>query len=129
MPSPVARPRRSTSARPCRLPALSLLLLDVLLQGVLERLQGSVPEPVEVGAQGADAVRVQLVEPAGAVLAVGNETRLLQHLQVLGDSGPGDRQLVGDLPHRPWTLSQELEDGPPGRVAQCGHAILLVSLH
>src|SRR5579864_665063 len=34
------------------------------------------------------------------------------------DGGPADRQGVGDLPHRPATRAQQLDDGPPVRVSE-----------
>jgi hypothetical protein len=88
-----------------------------------------IPEPVEVGAQRIDSVRVQLVEPPGAALAVDHQAGLLEHLEVLGDSRPGDRELPGNLPYRPRTIRQQLEDRPSGRIAQRVHSVPSVSSH
>jgi hypothetical protein len=48
---------------------------------------------------------------------------------VLRDGGPADRQLAGELAHRPWALGEALEDRAPRRVAQRVPSISLVSCH
>ena len=77
-----------------------------------------VPEPVQVGAQRAEPVRVELVEPAGAGLPVDYQTGLFQHPQMLGDRGATHREPSGELDDRPRARSQALEDAAPGRVGE-----------
>ena len=64
-------------------------MLDRLLEGG----EGAVPELLEVGPDGGEAFGVELVQPAGAVLAVDQETGLLQNLEVLGYGRPGHGQM------------------------------------
>src|SRR6266481_5012590 len=109
--------------------AWSLLLLLSLFHGLLERKKSSAPELVEVRAQGADSLGIELIEPPGALLAVDHEARLLEHLEVLGDRGARDWQLSGELPHRAGTFGQQLEDRPPSGVAQGAEPVLCVSVH
>ena len=74
-------------------------------------------------------VGVQLVQAPGAIGPVDHEPGLLQHLQVLGHRRPGDRQLRRDLADGAWAVSQELEHGATGRVAERREAVNLVSSH
>src|SRR6266567_5116221 len=114
-----------------RLTAWSCDLLFALFGGGLERRQGSVPEPVEVRAQRAHPVRVELVDAAGSQLAVADETRLLEDLQMLGDRRPADRQLGRQLADGAWPLTDPLEDRPTRGVAESREAVRLrtVSCH
>src|SRR5918998_6902609 len=89
--------RRSTSSRRSPPPVWSCVLLRRLLYGGLVVSQCLGPEPLEVGAQGADPVGVQPVDAAVSRLLVDHEPRLLQHLQVLRDGRPTDRQLAGEV--------------------------------
>src|SRR5919109_1222930 len=79
----------------CRTDVSVACALMSLLHSLFDRRpvagQRLVPEVVEVGAERAEPVRVQLIDAAGAVLAVHDQLRLLQHLQVLRDGGPADR--------------------------------------
>src|SRR3954452_24425207 len=89
------------------------LVLDGRLVGG-ERL---VPEVVEVSAQQAQSLGIDLVDAPGADSLVDDQPGVLEHLQVLRDGGPADRQLPGQLTDRPGPLGQVLEDRPPGRIA------------
>src|SRR5882672_5520898 len=106
------------SARTLPLPAWSCDLLVLLFDGGLECRQGLVPEPVEVCAQRADPVRIELVDAAGADLHVAHETGVLEHLQMLGDGRPAHRQLGRQLTDRTGSLAKALEDRPPRGIAE-----------
>jgi hypothetical protein len=77
-----------------------------------------VPEAVEIGAQRSQALRVQLVQPPGAVRPVEDKARVLEHSEVLGDRGPADRQPASQLAHRLGAFREQLEEGAPGGVGQ-----------
>src|SRR5437879_2919307 len=109
--------------------AWSLLLLLSLFHGLLERTKSPIPELVEVGAQGAHALGIELIQPPGPLLAVDHQARLLEHLEVLGDRGTRDRQLSGELTHRAGAFGQELEDRPASGVAQRAYPVGCVSVH
>ncbi len=55
---------------------------------------------------------------AGAVSAMGDEPGLLEDAQVLGDRGAAHGQIAGEVSDRARPRPQQLEDLPPGRVAQ-----------
>ena len=95
----------------------------------LKRRQRLAPEPVELGAQRAQPVRLDVVDAARAGLRVRHQPGVLEHLQVLGDGGAADRQVLGQLTDRPGTLEQPLEDVPSRRVGERGPGVGLVSRH
>src|SRR5215471_18595774 len=100
-----------------------------MFDGSLVCRQGLVPELVELGAKGAHPRGVELVYAAVADGPVHNEPRLLQHLEVLGDGGPADRQLASKFADRPRTVRQKLEDRASGGVTEGVPATGSVSLH
>jgi hypothetical protein len=100
-------------------------LLDDLLVG-RERL---VPETLELGAKRAYARRVELVDPAGPGGPVHHQPRPLEHLEVLRDGRPADRQPTGKLSDRPRPVRETLEDRAPRRIAEGGPRVGLVSHH
>jgi hypothetical protein len=61
---------------------------------------------------------VESVEAAGALGAVGDEPRVLEQLQMPGDRGAADRQLVRELSDRPVAGAEQLDDRPPVRIAE-----------
>src|SRR5579863_3210906 len=67
--------------------SLSLLAIAVLLIALLDRGleagQGVVPEPVEIGPQRRDPIGVQAIDPPAAVPVARDQSRVLQHLEVL----------------------------------------------
>jgi hypothetical protein len=75
------------------------------------------PEPVQLGAQRADPVRVDRVDVAITDVTIHYESCLLQDLEVLGDCGATDGQVRGELADGLWTVCKTLEDRAPGRVA------------
>ena len=83
--------------------------------------QRPVPERVELVAQRGHAGRVEPIDPARARGALGDEPRVLEHLQVLGHRRPADRQLVGQLADRPRPLGQALDDGVACRCPIASH--------
>jgi hypothetical protein len=100
-------------------------LLIALFDGRLEGRHGLIPEPVEVLAQGVDPVRVELVDAAVAGRPVDHEARVLEHLEVLRDRGPADRQLTRELADGRRTVRQPLEDRLSCGVAKCRQASLV----
>src|ERR671919_2565451 len=105
--------RRSSCGRWWWWPACSSVLLVRLLDDGLVGGQRPVPEPLEVGAQRAHPVRVEPVDAAGALGPLGNEPRLLEHPEVLGDGGATDRQLAGELADGARPLGQPLDNRSP----------------
>jgi len=78
---------------------------------------------------GLHALLPELVDPPGAVGAIGHQPGLLEHPQVLGNCGAADRQLRGELTDRLGPAGQALEDGPPGRIPQGCETRRSVSFH
>src|ERR1700679_2335533 len=65
------------------------------------------------------------LEMAAAVLAgalVGDECRILQHLQVPRDGGQRDREGLCELAHRGVARAQAREDSPAGRGGEGGES-------
>ena len=82
-----------------------------------------VPEVVEVAAQQAQPLGVELIDASGADSLVDDQPGVLEHLQVLRDGRPADGQLAGELADRARSLAQVLEDRPPGRIAERGQPL------
>src|SRR5258706_12503512 len=61
---------------------------------------------------------VDLVESVAADLDLGDELRLAQDAQVLGDRRTADRKIAGDAADGLATLPQGRQDGAPGRVGE-----------
>ena len=89
-----------------------------LLGGLVKVGQRLVPHAFQPCAQGADAVRVEPVDAAGALGLGHDQAAVAEHLEVLGDGGAADRQLVGQLLHRGGPAGEQLEDGASGRVTE-----------
>jgi hypothetical protein len=58
-----------------------------------------------------------------------DQAAVLEHPQVLGHRRSGDWQLLGQLPDRAGTSGEQLEDGPPSRVAEQPQSFNSVSVH
>ena len=84
---------------------------------------------VEIGAQRADTVGVELIDATGAHGLVDHQPGVLEHLQVLRDGGTADGKLAGELADGARAICEMLEDRAPGRVAECRPPISSVSLH
>jgi len=76
------------------------------------------PEEVEKCSQPSETVRIYRVEPPVPVRAVDHQTGVLQHLQVLRDGGPADRQVAGNVDHREGSSPQAVEDPATGSIAE-----------
>jgi hypothetical protein len=59
---------------------------------------------------------------------MGDEARVLEDAEMLGDGGTAHRDLRGELADRPGAAAEELEDQPASRVAE-GVERMSVSLH
>src|ERR687888_1200641 len=91
-------PRRRRRCGPLfALSGWSSFLLCRLLDNLLVGGQGLGPEALELGAKRLQAVGVEPVDAARSERPGGDQPRLLQDLEVLGDGGPADRQLAGEL--------------------------------
>src|SRR5919106_200876 len=115
MPAP-----RSPSGPRCRLPASCLVLQWVVVDRLAVVRDGAAPERVELVAQRPYAGGVEPVDAPSSGRLVVDEARLFEHLQVLGDRRPADRQLIGEFAHGTWSFRQALEDGAPGGVTHRG---------
>ena len=100
-----------------------------MFDGSLISRQRLGPELIELDAKNAHPSGVELVDAPVADRPVYHQPSLFQHLEVLRDRGPADRQLIGKLADGPGTFCQKLEDRAPGRVAEGGPATSSVSLH
>jgi hypothetical protein len=89
-----------------------------LFDGGLVGRKRPCPEPIEIVTELAQPGRINLIDPPSTGRPIGHEARVLQHLEVLGHGGPADRELPSELPDRPWTLREELEDRTPHRFAE-----------
>ena len=65
-----------------------------------------------------EALRAHHVEPAATLRADGDEPRVLEHVQVLGDRLLGDVEVLGDLVDRAWAVAHEQQHRPPPRLGQ-----------
>jgi hypothetical protein len=88
-------------------------------RGGLESTERFFPDLIEVGSQQGDAFGIQLIDSASAGLAVADETRILQHFQMLRDGGTAYRHGSGKFVDGHRTACELLEDGHAGRVAEC----------
>src|SRR5580700_5392425 len=111
-----------------RVSVIARVLSVFLFDSGLERLQRRVPEALEVVPQPGEAVGVQAVDAARPNLYAAHQSGVLQDFEVLGDGGPADRQQRGEVDDGGGPLSELLEDGPPGRIAQ-GAEGRRVSIH
>src|SRR4051812_24889603 len=107
--------------------ACSIILSLLLLGGIAKSGQRLVPERVEVGPQVGQRLRIHLVEPARADLAVGHQPGVLEDLEVLRDRRTADRKPVGQLADRSRPRHQALEDGLARGVPERGHRSSYVS--
>ena len=80
--------------------------------------EGVVPEAVDPGAQAGQPVEVDPVEPPGALGPHRHQAGVAQHPQVLANGGLAHGGGVGQLTDAALAAAQQLEDGPPGGVAE-----------
>src|SRR5690606_34260961 len=76
------------------------------------------PEPIELGTQLSDPIRIQVVDAAGSVAPIAHEASVLEHLQMLRDGRPADRQPGGELPDGTRSCRETLEDRAARWIAQ-----------
>lgn len=69
-------------------------------------------------AQKGDTLRIQLIQTPRTGFAIGDQTRVFEHTEVLRDRGPADRQLSGKLIYGDRAISELLKDGHAGGIAQ-----------
>jgi hypothetical protein len=69
------------------------------LRDGLERGERVSPEPVEISTQGFQAGRIYRVYATSSFRAVGDQTCIFEHPQVLGDCGTADWKVVSQLAH------------------------------
>ena len=107
-----------------------LFLLFVFFLGKpFEGRQRLLPKLGEMIAQERKALQIQLVNAAGAGVAIAHETSLLEHAQVLRYRGARDRQLRRQFVYRVGMIAEHLEDSQAGRIAESCEAVLYVSIH
>jgi hypothetical protein len=71
--------------------------LFLVLGGGLERTQALGPEDLEISPELGDGFRPRAIQALRPVPPLGDQARLLQDAQVLGDGRPGDVEAAGDL--------------------------------
>ena len=69
-------------------------------------------------AEAGDAFGIEAIETACPGAMVCDQACLFQHLEVLRDGRPGDRQLLGDFVDGKRSCGQLLKDGHAGRVGE-----------
>src|SRR5215510_6249141 len=126
----------STGTLTVTLPLISGTVLDsLLLFGigiVCHLLKGGerlVPDAVQVRPQRGHSVRVELVHPPRPLGPADHQAAVLEHAQVLGYRRTADRQLPRQLADRARTPREQLEDRPPGRIAEQAQSAISVSIH
>src|SRR5438093_891297 len=95
--------RRGIRARFCRVP---------------EPVERVAPQALDVPAKLGQSSGADVVQPPGTLLTIRHQARLLQDLEVLGDGGTADGDVGGNLTHRLRPASEQLEDRPPGGIAE-----------
>jgi hypothetical protein len=115
----------------CSSPSACLLpfLWIALLCDALECRQRLCPEAVEIAAQSFEAVRVDRIDTTSSFRTIEDQTRSLQHPQMLGDGGAGDWKLTSQLTHGTRAFHESLEDGATGAITQSGPRVYFVSYH
>jgi hypothetical protein len=82
-----------------------------------------------VRAQTGYAFRVELVEPARSCFGVGHEAYILQHFEVLRNSGTRNGEQARELIDRDRPTGELLKDGHTGCVGERIESGLKVSVH
>ena len=73
-------------------------------------------------AQFTERLRIGRIEPSRAIAPLGDQPGFFQHLQVLRDGRPADRQALGNRCDRPRRVEDAIENQPPRRIGKRGNA-------
>ena len=76
------------------------------------------PHLIEVGTEARHSFRIETIEASGAGCAVNDKADLFKHLEVLGNSGAGDREGAREFVNRQRPAGELLEDGHTVRVPE-----------
>ena len=76
------------------------------------------PQGSEIILQGRNSTPVEAVEPPRPIGQVSDQARFLQHLQMLGNRRPADRQASRQAANGLGTATEPLEDREPGRIGR-----------
>src|SRR5262245_18656502 len=79
-----------------------------------------VPELIEPGAQGREPVRIDGVDAARAFRAIGDETGVLQYLEMLGHGRAADRHVLRKGSDGQRSGPKPLEHAAARCISQCG---------
>jgi hypothetical protein len=99
------------------------------LGGLLIGSERLIPNAVQVGPQGTHSSRVDLIDTASSLGPAKDEPTIFEDAKVLGYRRPGDWELLGQFPHGPGVLSQQLEDGAAAWVTEQTQPRISVSGH
>jgi hypothetical protein len=95
------------------------VLLNLILSGVFPVIECVAPEVAQPGAQFAQSLRARAVQAASAGTPFGNEARLAQDAQVLGDGWPGDlREMRGNLSRGAFDIAHQAQDRASARIGE-----------
>jgi hypothetical protein len=72
-------------------------------------------------------MRIDAVDAASTIGAIGDEAGLLEQFQMLGDGGSADRHTLGDAADRQRTAGETFDDAPSCWVAKNIQSVLRVS--
>ena len=84
----------------------------------LKRLKARLPKLIEPGSQGAEASRIDFVDPPRALGAVRYQSRKLEHFEVLGHRRPTDRKTASQRDDRLRASTKPLENRPASWVSK-----------
>src|SRR5262245_36449806 len=96
----------------------SFVLFAFSISRFLERGERFIPESIEPSAQCLNPPRVHRIEPPRTLGAIDNQSRRLEHFQVLGDRGTAHVHPFGNLAHRTGAAAQTLEHPSTGWISQ-----------
>jgi hypothetical protein len=86
--------------------------------GCLKTCEGACPHSIKVRAKARDALRIELVKTASTGTAIAYETGFLEHLEMLRDGRPRDRQRLREFVHRQRAAGKLLKDRHARRISK-----------
>ena len=95
----------------------------------LEGVERIGPELVEELAQRTQRISLHGIHPTRAVSPVDDESRVLEHAQMLGDGRPAHGKVPSQLAHRQWPIPEPDENGAARAVSEGVELDVLVSNH